>query len=119
MHKAIIAGVGPERGLGAQLCKCFAAEGLHVFVAGRTQASIDAVVGAIRHAGGQATAVLTDATDEQQVAALFDQAGSDIDVAIYNAGNNTPGRILEMSTAVEKPAKWRRKILPVARQSGW
>ena len=44
MHKAVIMGVGPDRGLGAQLCKRFAKEGLHVVAAGRTPASLDAVV---------------------------------------------------------------------------
>ena len=29
MHRAVIVGVGPDRGLGAQLCKRFAKEGLH------------------------------------------------------------------------------------------
>ena len=29
MHKAVIMGVGPDRGLGAQLCKRLAKEGLH------------------------------------------------------------------------------------------
>ena len=36
MGTAIVIGVGPDQGLGAQLCKRFAAEGLHVLVAGRT-----------------------------------------------------------------------------------
>ena len=106
MRKAVIIGVGPERKLGAQLCKRFAAEGLHVFVAGRTQTSVDAVADSIRRAGRQATAVLADATDERQVISLFDQAGDDIDVAIYNAGNNTSGRILEM-TAKYFEESWR------------
>lgn len=106
MGKAVIIGVGPERGLGAQLCKRFAAEGLDVFAAGRTQASVDAVADSIHRAGGQATAVLTDATDERQVVALFEQAGGDIDVAIYNAGNNASGRILEM-TAEYFENSWR------------
>jgi hypothetical protein len=30
------------------------------------------------------------------VAALFDHAGADVDLAIYNVGNNMAGRILEM-----------------------
>ena len=34
MHKAVIMGVGPDRGLGAQLCKRFAKEGLHVVAEG-------------------------------------------------------------------------------------
>ena len=44
MHKAVIIGVGPDRGLGAQLCKRFAREGLHVVATGHTPASLDAVV---------------------------------------------------------------------------
>jgi NAD(P)-dependent dehydrogenase (short-subunit alcohol dehydrogenase family) len=96
MRKAIVIGVGPDRGLGAQLCKRFASEGLHVIAAGRTQASLDAVVAGIRTGGGSAEAFVADATNETDIVALFEQAGSHIDLAIYNAGNNTPGRILEM-----------------------
>jgi NADP-dependent 3-hydroxy acid dehydrogenase YdfG len=33
---AIVVGVGAERGLGAALCRRFAAEGYHVLVAGRS-----------------------------------------------------------------------------------
>jgi len=96
MHKAVIIGVGPDRGLGAQLCKRFAKEGLHVVAVGRTPASLDAVVTGIRKAGGEASSVVADATKEADVAALFSDVGTDVDVAIYNAGNNTPGQILEM-----------------------
>jgi len=96
MGKAIIIGVGPNRGLGAQLCRRFAGEGLHVFAAGRTKSSLDAVVSSIEASGGKATAVLADACSESGVVSLFDQAGSNIDLAIYNAGNSTPGRILDM-----------------------
>ena len=41
MDKAIVLGVGPVDGLGGQLAVRFAASGHHVFVAGRTQASLD------------------------------------------------------------------------------
>jgi NAD(P)-dependent dehydrogenase (short-subunit alcohol dehydrogenase family) len=98
--KAIVIGVGPEAGLGARLAERFASLGLHVFVAGRTQAHLDHVVRSITTNDGRATAVVTDATDEGAVRALFDlaDAGSpgNIDLAIYNAGNNTPGRIVDM-----------------------
>ena len=98
--KAIVIGVGPEAGLGARLAERFASLGLHVFVAGRTQAQLDHVAGSITVNGGRATAVVTDATDEAAVGSLFDQAEADgagaLDVAIYNAGNNTPGRIVDM-----------------------
>ena len=96
MKTAIVIGVGPERGLGGQLCLRFAKEGLHVVVAGRTQASLDAIVETIRAAGGSAEAAVADATSEAEVKALFEGAGDSLDLAIYNAGNNTPGRIDEM-----------------------
>ena len=96
MPKAVIIGVGPDRGLGAQLCKRFAREGLDVVAAGRTQAALDTVVADIEGSGGKASSFVADATNEADVAALFDHAGADVDLAIYNAGNNTAGRILEM-----------------------
>ena len=34
---AIVVGVGAKQGLGAALCRRFAAQGYHVFVAGRTR----------------------------------------------------------------------------------
>ena len=46
--------------------------------------------------GGSAEAVVADATSESDIQALFDVAGDQLDVAIYNAGNNTPGRIVDM-----------------------
>ena len=102
-RKAIVIGVGPEAGLGAKLAERFASLGLQVFVAGRTRTDLDHVVRSITTNGGKATAVVTDATDEAAVVALFEQAcaapGGPIDLAIYNAGNNTPGRIIDMDAA--------------------
>ena len=63
MDKAIVLGVGPVDGLGGQLAVRFAARGHHVFVAGRTQASLDELSSVIEGNGGQATAVVTDATN--------------------------------------------------------
>jgi len=99
MKTAIVLGVGPERGLGAQLAKRFADEGLRVLVAGRTREKLDAIADWIRSGGGRAEAVVTDATDEGDVQGLFERAGDDLDLAIYNAGNNTPGRIIDMDAA--------------------
>src|SRR5438128_2275298 len=72
--KAIVVGVGPEAGLGGALCQRLAREGLHVFVAGRTPAKVEALVVAIRNAGTHATGVPMDTTREQDVIALFAQA---------------------------------------------
>jgi NAD(P)-dependent dehydrogenase (short-subunit alcohol dehydrogenase family) len=93
---AVVIGVGPDRGLGAQLCRRFAGEGLHVLVAGRTREKLDAVVKSIERAGGSAEAVVADATSEADTVALFDRANDALELAVYNAGNNTPGRIEDM-----------------------
>jgi NAD(P)-dependent dehydrogenase (short-subunit alcohol dehydrogenase family) len=96
VKKAIIMGVGADQGLGAQLAKRFASEGLHVFVAGRTQSRLDALTVEIEQAGGKATAVCADATNEEQVINLFEKAGNGLSLAIYNTGNNFPGQIIDM-----------------------
>lgn len=91
---AMVVGVGAERGLGAALCRRFAAEGHHVLVAGRTAARIGQVADTIRDAGGSAEPVPTDATREDDVVRLFDRAmapgdGLDpADLVVFNAGNN-------------------------------
>jgi len=93
---AIVMGVGPDRGLGATLCRRFAAEGLHVIAAGRTEERVEAVAAAIRDAGHSAEGVPADATSELDTVQLFERAGRSLSLAIYNSGNNTPGRIAEM-----------------------
>lgn len=91
---AIVVGVGAEQGIGAAACRRFAAEGYHVFVAGRTPAKIEQVVANIRQAGNSAEAVTTDVTVEADVVALFDRAMADstdhapADVVVSNTGNN-------------------------------
>ena len=95
---AIVIGVGPEDGLGGTLCKRFADRGAHVFVAGRTRSKLDAIVDVIAAHGGEATALVADATSEADIKALFDAAcaAGDVELAIYNAGNNFPGRAKDM-----------------------
>ncbi|MFN0161222.1 MAG: SDR family NAD(P)-dependent oxidoreductase, partial [Burkholderiales bacterium] len=109
LKKALVIGVGAEKGLGASVCVRFAREGLHVFVAGRTESSLEQVAAQIRSAGGTATAIVADATREADVRSLFDQvcaAEGSLDVAVYNAGNNTPGAVLEMEADYFEQA-WR------------
>jgi NAD(P)-dependent dehydrogenase (short-subunit alcohol dehydrogenase family) len=91
---ATVVGVGAELGLGAALCRRFAAAGHHVLVAGRTVSKIETVARAIVAAGGRAEPFLTDTTSERDVLRLFDRAmapGDGIeaaDLVVYNAGNN-------------------------------
>ncbi len=96
---AIVVGVGPHAGLGAALCRRFGREGLHVYVAGRTQENIDSVAKSLRDAGGAATAVRTDTTSESDVIRLFDTVqsqGPAPEVVIYNAGNNAMHSFVEL-----------------------
>ena len=101
MQTAIVMGVGPEQGLGAQLCRRFAGLGLHVFVAGRTRTKLDKVVSLIEADGNRASAYVVDTTNEAEVISLFDEVSpaGPLSVGIYNAGNNTPGRIIDMQAA--------------------
>jgi NAD(P)-dependent dehydrogenase (short-subunit alcohol dehydrogenase family) len=91
---AVVVGVGAEQGLGAALCRRFAAGNYHVFVAGRTQEKIAQVVATIKAAGGSAEAIVADATREGDVIHLFDRAfAADAeralpDLVVFNAGNN-------------------------------
>jgi NAD(P)-dependent dehydrogenase (short-subunit alcohol dehydrogenase family) len=109
-RKAIVVGVGPEAGLGGALCTRLAREGLHVFVAGRTPERVEAVVDAIRNAGGSATGVPTDTTKENDVIALFDRASKEgdgrLDLVVYNAGNAAMGMLDDME-AIFFEAVWR------------
>jgi NAD(P)-dependent dehydrogenase (short-subunit alcohol dehydrogenase family) len=110
--KAVVLGVGAERGIGGAASRRFAREGHHVLAAGRTAAKIDKVVDTIRKAGGSATAVVVDGTREADVVALFDKAmaddadGSPADLAVFNMGNNAAVDFREM-TAQHFEDSWR------------
>ena len=70
---AVVVGVGAERGLGAALCRRFAAEDYHLLVAGRTHEKIERVAQTIRQTGGSAEFVVVDTTREDDVVRLFDR----------------------------------------------
>ena len=105
---AVILGVGPMNGLGAALCRRMGQEGLHVIAAGRTADVLDGVVSALASEGVAASAFVADATKEADVVALFEysQAVGPLSVAIYNAGNNRPGKIVDMEAEYFE-ATWR------------
>lgn len=99
MKTAVVIGVGPLNGLGAQLCVRFAQLGLRTYVAGRTQENVDAVAAHIQQQGHDAVSAPTDAREVDSIKALFDRAtegDQTLEVAIYNVGNNTPGKIADM-----------------------
>ena len=98
---AVIIGVGPEQGLGASLAGYFAGQGLHVFIAGRSEDKLQVIAEKIRQKGGSATPVVADATIELEVARLFNKVrldGYNIEIAAYNVDSNIPSPLLETDT---------------------
>ena len=94
LPKAVVVGVGAEDGLGAALSRCYAANGRHVLIAGRSLEKVEKVAAAIRRSGGRATAHAVDATREADVIRLFDAAMTNdedsgpADLVTHNAGLN-------------------------------
>ncbi|MDC0457556.1 SDR family NAD(P)-dependent oxidoreductase [Pseudomonadota bacterium] len=99
MKKALVIGVGPLNGLGAQLCKKIANNNFEVFVAGRTKASLDMVVDSILKDGNKANPIVVDTTDELQIKSMIKVVGTGLDFAVYNVGNNRPGKIIDMDAS--------------------
>ena len=80
---------GATSGIGRTTALAFAAAGAKVVLSGRRQAEGESVLTEIKAAGGTATFVRTDVTDEAQVAALVDltvKTYGRLDVAFNNAG---------------------------------
>ena len=98
MKKAIVIGIGEERGLGAHLSKRLAKEGIHVFLASRTQSNLDSLASTIEKEGGKATAVCTDATNEDEVKSLFNLVGEGLSLAIFNPAFGYSGRIIDLDS---------------------
>jgi short chain dehydrogenase. len=110
---AVIIGVGPEQGLGATLAKYFAAKGLHVYIAGRSEDKLQQVAVKIRQKGGSVSIVIADATIERDVSHLFKIAqldGYSIDIAAYNVDSNIPSPLLE-TDAETFTALWKQNCL--------
>jgi NAD(P)-dependent dehydrogenase (short-subunit alcohol dehydrogenase family) len=89
--------VGAGGGLSASLARLLAREGVRIAVAARDGAKLAQLAGEI---GGSALTV--DASDADQVAALFDQVTETLgepDVVVYNASSQVRGPLLELDPA--------------------
>jgi NAD(P)-dependent dehydrogenase (short-subunit alcohol dehydrogenase family) len=99
---AIIYGGGGA--IGGAMARAFAREGGHVFLAGRTLATLDAVAEEIRKNGGRADTAVVDALDESQVDAHADvvvrAAGRlDISVNVISDSDVQGTALVDMSVA--------------------
>ena len=87
MKRALV--TGGSGGIGAAICRRLAADGHHVIVHGnRSLDKAEAVVTAIRAAGGSAEAVAFDVTDRPATAAALEKllAAGAIQILVNNAG---------------------------------
>ena len=99
---AVVAGVGPPRGLGAAIARRFGREGFRVTVMGRSAEKVDATLTELRAGGTTAEAVVGDVTDEalvRRVVAEADLPTAPLEAAIFNAGGNWPQAFLDMDAA--------------------
>lgn len=103
---AVVTGAG--RGLGREIALELASAGARVVVGSRSREQLDTVVAEIRHAGGEATAVVVDVTDATSVDALVAAALSaygGIDILVNNSG------VLDSQALLEQPrSDWDRVI---------
>jgi NAD(P)-dependent dehydrogenase (short-subunit alcohol dehydrogenase family) len=92
---------GASRGIGAATAAAVAAAGAHVVLAARDGLALDDVAGRIKDAGGQATPVPTDVSDEAAVERLFARAGGIGQVAalVCAAGVLTPAPFAQTASA--------------------
>ncbi len=93
---------GASRGIGAATAAGLAAAGAHVVLAARDRAALDGVASRIRHAGGEATPVPTDVSQDTEVERLFAAAGEAGPVAalVCAAAVLTPAPFAETTTGI-------------------
>ena len=94
--------VGAGDYLGTAVGRRFAREGYHV-VGTRRRGDLATFVDPVTAIGGQATGIYSDARDEEQVIALFDEVETSIgsvDAVVFNVGGNVKYPILETTVRV-------------------
>lgn len=96
---------GASSGIGRALAVGFADAGASVVLAARTRDLLKATTIEIEQNGGSATAVVTDVTNRESVASLYDEVGQThglIDLLVINAGGNFAKATIEAG----EPDSW-------------
>ena len=93
---------GASRGIGAATATAVAAAGAHVVLAARDGRALDGVADRIKDAGGQATPLPTDVSDESAVERLFAEAAGmgRLSALVCAAGILTPAPFAETTSAM-------------------
>lgn len=91
---------GAAEGIGAAIASRFAAEGAHVVISARRTELGEATAARVRSAGGEATFVRADASDEGEVSALLaacrERLGG-LDILVNNAGIAPAGPLEQLT----------------------
>jgi NAD(P)-dependent dehydrogenase (short-subunit alcohol dehydrogenase family) len=98
-HRVAIV-TGASTGIGLAIAKAFAAEGAKVVLAARSQEKLQAAADAIQANGGEALAIPTDVSKENQVELLFARAREAygrVDILVNNAGIAAPDAVENLS----------------------
>jgi len=111
---AVVTGAGT--GIGEAIATMFGAEGANVLCVGRRPEPLEATVGAINNAGGNAIAHVADVSDEVQAREMTERALAEfgvIDTVVANAGRSGSDSAAEISRdkwddvlAVNLTSKW-------------
>jgi NAD(P)-dependent dehydrogenase (short-subunit alcohol dehydrogenase family) len=93
---------GASRGIGAATAAAVAAAGAHVVLAARDRQALDGVAGRIKDAGGQATPLPTDVSNEAEVERLFAKVAEvgPLGALVCAAGVLTPAPFAETTAAM-------------------
>jgi NAD(P)-dependent dehydrogenase (short-subunit alcohol dehydrogenase family) len=93
---------GASRGIGAATATAVAAAGAHVVLAARDRQALDGVAGRIKDAGGQATPLPTDVSNEAEVERLFAKVAEvgQLGALVCAAGVLTPAPFAETTAAM-------------------
>jgi NAD(P)-dependent dehydrogenase (short-subunit alcohol dehydrogenase family) len=93
---------GASRGIGAATAEAIAAAGAHVVLAARNGQALDLVARRIKDAGGQATPVPADVSDEAAVEHLFAEVSGigQLSALVCAAGVLTPALFAETTSAM-------------------
>jgi NAD(P)-dependent dehydrogenase (short-subunit alcohol dehydrogenase family) len=106
-HRVAIV-TGASTGIGLAIAKAFAAEGAKVVIAARSHERLQAAADAIQANGGEALAIPTDVSKENQVELLFAralEAYGRVDILVNNAGVAAPDAVENL-----KLEDWQRVI---------
>ena len=98
MNKVLVV-TGGAGGIGSEICRCLAADGLQVVVADYAKQAAEQVAADIRQANGEAIAVQVDVGNQESVAGMINQALAkygQLDILFNGAGVMTRMPVVEL-----------------------